>query len=59
MTSIFYAVAILCQINANYFISDIEIIQKEQLECQKYYAKCLEINTVFNDHTLAKCIVKK
>lgn len=61
MDSLLFVVAMLCQLNVQLMVGmdDISTIEIKQLQCQKYYAECLEINTVFNDHTLAKCIVRK
>lgn len=61
MTSIFFSIAMLCQLNVQLMvgIEDLFSIEKKQLECQKYYADCLKKSTVFSDRTLAQCIIDK
>lgn len=61
MNSIFFSIAMLCQLNVQLRVSmeDIVTIQQKQLECQKYYAECLQKATIFSDRTLAQCIISK
>lgn len=61
MTSIFFSIAMLCQLNVQLFVGmeDMSVIETKQLECQKYYATCLQKSTVYSDRTLAQCIVSK
>lgn len=61
MNSLFYTVAILCQINIQVSVGldDISAIEKKQLECQKHYASCIKKSGIFTDWTLAKCILEK
>ncbi len=51
----------LCQLNVTLMvgIEHISVIEEKQLECQKYYATCLQKSTVYSDRTIAQCIVSK
>ena len=64
MTSVFIVVAMLCQLNVQMDVGsrDIELIEQKQLECHKYYAACIQKNSIYtfgSDTILAKCIVRK
>lgn len=61
MTSIFFSIAMLCQLNVQLMVGleDMSVIESKQLTCQKYYAECLKKATIFSDRTLAQCIVEK
>lgn len=61
MTSIFFAIAMLCQLNVTLMVGleDMSVIEQKQLTCQKYYAECLYKITVFNDRSIAQCIIEK
>lgn len=61
MTSIFFSIAMLCQLNVQLMVGleDISTIEAKQLQCQKYYAECLQKSTVYSDRTLAQCVIDK
>lgn len=61
MTSIFFSIAMLCQLNVTLMVGleDMSVIENKQLECQKYYASCLQKSTIYSDRTLAQCIISK
>ena len=40
-------------------LEDMSVIENKQLECQKYYASCLQKSTIYSDRTLAQCIISK
>ena len=61
MDSLLFVVAMLCQLNVQLMVGmdDISTIEIKQLQCQKYYAECLQKSTVYSDRTLAQCVVDK
>lgn len=61
MNSIFFSIAMLCQLSVNLTVGfeDIDKIESRQLQCQKYYAECLQKTNMYTDRTIAKCIVEK
>jgi len=61
MASIFFSIAMLCQLNVQLMVGmeDISVIELKQLTCQKYYAECFKKSTVYSDRTLAQCIIDK
>ena len=62
MIEIFTAIALLCQVGPDAYIST---VHKHQLECQKYYIKCLNIPLSVGDvdykthKALANCILNR
>lgn len=48
-------IALLCQLNGYDAIATIRI----QLDCQKYYVKCLGTEINSNYKTLSKCILER
>jgi len=61
MTSIFFAIAMLCQLNVQVMIGleDINVIEFKQLDCQQYYASCLKTINVYSDRSISQCIIDK
>jgi len=54
-------IALLCQINIGSMSVTIEKIEKAQLECQKYYVKCIDskVNMFEDEKKLKECIKDK
>jgi hypothetical protein len=58
---IIQTIALLCQLNGAGADSAslIDYTQKKQMECQKYYIKCLDGGFLGDYKNLAKCISQK
>jgi len=57
---IIQTIALLCQLNIGAdTISIVEFAQKKQLDCQKYYIKCLDGGFLGDYKNLSKCISQK
>lgn len=54
-------IAVLCQLSGagSDSISLIEYVEKQQLQCQQYYIKCLGNPLEYNYKTISKCISKR
>ncbi len=60
MIEIIKIIALLCKVSSGVDnVSMVDYIEKNQLKCQKYYIKCVDLSNSTSFRQLKKCILEK